>query len=265
MPFSQKPSLNQYEKVKCENCGTQTPKLNLARHKKTCSAGTLYCIQCSNFSTKSQNDLNYHIAKKHSAPKPDVTFKCNFCYQKFPRFYALRQDKNTQHGMQIGSGARDVVVENIIGDVDNQSLREELECCKHFLTDTEMENGRHRVFKFAMSFFDIPLLNNKLDYVIKELKCAAKNNLAFGFVLKNDEDGKCRYFYAHENNTIMETSNFVRTQVQMTNLKDRMQKMDSVDICTREGTNTKWKLQFLLCYSKMYPWVVRIQSYLNHF
>ena len=40
--FSQMPSLNRYEKVTCENCGTQTTKLNLARHNKSCSAGTLY-------------------------------------------------------------------------------------------------------------------------------------------------------------------------------------------------------------------------------
>ena len=58
------PSLNRNEKVTCENCGTQTTKLNLACYKKRCSVGTLYCNHSPNFSTKSQNDLNYHIAKK---------------------------------------------------------------------------------------------------------------------------------------------------------------------------------------------------------
>ena len=95
------PSLNRNAKVTCENCGTQTTKLNLARHKKICSVGTLYCTQCPNFSTKSRIDLNYHIAKKHGAPKLDVTFKCKLCYQEFPGFYSLRQHRNTQHGMQI--------------------------------------------------------------------------------------------------------------------------------------------------------------------
>ena len=85
------------------------------------------------------------------------------------------------------------------------------------------------------------LINDKLDYVLKELKCAAKVNLAFGFVLKNIEDGMCGYFYAHENNTVMERSKLVCTQTDMTNLKDRMQKMDIVDICTRERANTKSK------------------------
>ena len=178
-------------------------KTYLARHKKSCSAGTLHCSQCPNFSTKSQNALNYHIAKKHSVPKPDITFKCKLCYAEFPGSYALRQHINTQHGPQMGFGANNIDVEDIVGDVDDQSLIEGLESCKHFLTDTELENGRHRVFNFAMSSFDISLLNDKLDYVFKELKCAAKVNLAFGFVLKNFEDGMCRHFYAHENNTVM--------------------------------------------------------------
>ena len=85
------------------------------------------------------------------------------------------------------------------------------------------------------------LCSTELDYVLKELKCAAEVNLAFGFVLKNIEDGMCRYFYAHENNTVVERSKLVCTQTDMTNLKDGMQKTDIVDICTRERADTKWK------------------------
>ena len=140
MPFS-----NGYEKVTCENCGTQTTKLNLSRHKKSCSAGTLYCTHCPNFSTKSQNAVNYHIAKKHSAPKLDVTFKSKLWYQKFPGFYTLRQHGNTQHGKQIGSRTRDVDVEHIVGDVEDHRLREKLRYCQHFLVESELESARHKV------------------------------------------------------------------------------------------------------------------------
>ena len=139
-----------------------------------------------------------------------------------------------------------------MGDVEDHSLREELESCKHYLTDTEMENGRHSVFNFAMSYFDNSLLNDKLDYVFKELKCAAKVNLAIEFVLKNIEDGMCRYSYAHENNTVNERSKPLCTQAEMTNLKDRMQKMDIVDNCTRERANTKWKF-YKLTYLTIFP------------
>ena len=242
MFITKMPSLIRKEKNTCENCGTQTTRNNIVRHKKRCSAGTLYCSQCPNFSTLSQDDLNYHVAKKQSVPRSSITYKCKLCHAEFPGFYALRQHKNTQHGTQFGFGANNIDVEDIVGAVDDQSLREELESCKHFLTDTEMEKGRHRVFNFAMSSFDLSSLNDKLDYVSKELKCAAKVNLAFGFVLKNIEDGMCRYFYAHENNTLMERAKLVCTLADMTNLKDRMQKMDSVDLCTRERANTKWKI-----------------------
>ena len=115
-----------------------------------------------------------------------------------------------------------------------------MESCKHFMSDTEMENGRHRVFNFAMLSFDISLLNDKLDYVFKELKCAAKVNLAFGFVLKNIEDGMCRYFYTHENNTVME-SKLVCTPDDIANLKEKLQTVDIIDLCTRERANTKRK------------------------
>ena len=188
------PSLIRKEKVSCEHCGTQVTRINLSRHKKTCSVGTLCCTQCPNFSTLSQDDLNYHIANKHSVPRPSITYKCKLCHAEFPGVYALRQHKNTQHGTQLGFAASNIDVEDIVGDVDDQSFREDLESCKHFLSDTEMENGRHRVFNFAMSSFDISLLNDTLDYVFKELKCSAKVNIAFGFVLKNIEDGMCRYF-----------------------------------------------------------------------
>ena len=43
-------------------------------------------------------------------------------------------------------------------------------------------------------------------------------SLLFGFLLKNPEDGTCRYFYGHENNTVLETSERVCTQDDMVNL-----------------------------------------------
>ena len=90
-------SLNGYEKVTCDKCGTQTTKLNLACDKKSCSACTLNCSQCLNFFTISQNDLNYHIAKKHNAPKPDITFK--FVIKSFLAFmlYVNTKTFNMDH------------------------------------------------------------------------------------------------------------------------------------------------------------------------
>ena len=235
------PSLIRKEKVTCENCGAQTTRNNILRHKKRCSAGTLYWTQCPNFSTKSQDDLNYHIAKKHRDPKPDVTFKCKLCYQEFPGFYALRQSRNTQHAMQIGSRTTDVDVEHIVGDVEDHRLREELRSCQHFLVDSELERARHKVFNYAVETLNETIVNEKLDHFFNNLKCAAKVNLAFGFVLKNIEDGGFRYVYAHENKTLLDRSKLVCTHDDLAKLKDFLSKTDVIESCSRERMNTKWR------------------------
>ena len=229
------------EKNTCENCGTQTTRNNIVRHKKRCSVGTLYCTQWPNFSTKSQNDLNYHIAKKHSAPKPDITFKCKLCFQEFTGFYALRQRRNTQHGMQVGSGTRDMDVEQIVGDVEDHKLREELRSCQHFLVDSELENARHKVFNYAVETLNETVVNEKLDHFFNKLKCAAKANLAFGFILKNIEDAGFRYFYAQENNTLLDRSKLVCTHDNLAKLKNFLNKTDVIEFCSRERMHTKWR------------------------
>ena len=81
-------SLNQNEKVTCEYYGAQTTKLNLARHKEERFSSNTVLYPLSQLLHKSQNHKNYHIAKKNSALKLDVTFKCKLCNQEFRGFHA---------------------------------------------------------------------------------------------------------------------------------------------------------------------------------
>ena len=232
------PALNRNVKVTCRICGTSVTKPHLTRHKSRCSGGTLYCSKCPNFSTKSRDDLKYHYAKKHATPRKNFTHKCKFYSKEFSCFYALRQHKTSEHGIQMK--AADIDAKNFPED-DDADLKEELQANQHFLVDSELEKGRHRVFNFAMSTFVNSLNNKKLDLVFKLLKCAAKVNLAFGFVLKKVEVGSCRFLYAHDNNTVMGRSKLVCTSDDITNTKEKLQETDIVDLCTRERANTKWK------------------------
>ena len=133
------PLLDHNDKVTCGNCGTQNKKPNLDRHKKRCSASTLYCTQCLNFSTTSQDDINHHIAKNHSASKLVVTLICNPCCQESPGFHALRQRKNTQHGLAIKTAIVDP--DDIINEVDDANPEEELRSCQNFLLNSELERA----------------------------------------------------------------------------------------------------------------------------
>ena len=235
------PALDGNVKVTCENCGTSVTKQHLSRHESRCSGGTLCCTQCLNFSTKSRDDLIYHIAKQHSAPRPSITYKCKLCHVEFPGYYALRQHKNAQHGTQFGFGASNINVEDIVGDVDDQSLREELHSFRHFLVDSEIRKGRHRVFNFVVNNLTALVIEEKLDRLLDKLKCVAKLNLALGFILKNIVDGKFRCFYAHENNILLEQSKLVSNKDDMAKLKEILKKTDVIESCTKERSNTKWR------------------------
>ena len=104
-----------------------------------------------------------------------------------------------------------------------------------------MENGRHRVFNFNLSKLDPNEINEKLKEVFEKLNCAAKVNLALGFILRNVDTDEYRYFYAHENNTFFEKSHLLCSKGDLVSLQDRVEKMDLVKTCAQERENTKWR------------------------
>ena len=119
------------------------------------------------------------------------------------------------------------------------TVREELRSCQHFLVDSELERARHKVFNYAVETLNETIVNQKLDNFFNNLKCAAKVNLAFGFILRNIEDGRFRYFYAHEIKTLLDRSKLVCTHGDLANLKDFLNKTDVIGSCSRERMNTK--------------------------
>ena len=104
-----------------------------------------------------------------------------------------------------------------------------------------MENGRHRVFNFKLSKLDPNEINEKKKEVFEKLNCAAKVNLALGFILRNVDIDEYRYFYAHENNTFFEKYHLLCSKGDLVSLQDRVEKMDLVETCAQERENTKWQ------------------------
>ena len=124
---------------------------------------------------------------------------------------------------------------------DDKSVEEELQSCRHFWVDSEMQKRRHSVFNFVVNNLTAQVIEEKLDRVLENLKCAANFTLALGFFLKNIEDGKFRCFYAPENNTLLEQSKFVSNKDDMAKLKKTSKKTDVIETCTKEKSNTKWR------------------------
>ena len=76
------------------------------------------------------------------------------------------------------------------------------------------------MFNFAVNNLTAQVIEEKLDRLLDKLKCVAKLNLAFGFILKNIEDRNFRYSYTHENNTLLEQSKLVSKKDDMVKLRD---------------------------------------------
>ena len=92
-----------------------------------------------------------------------------------------------------------------------------------------------------METFNETIVKEKFDHFLNNWKCAAKVNLAYGFILKNIKDGGFRYFYAHENNTQLDRSKLVCTHDDFAKLKFFFNQTDVIESCSQERTNTKWR------------------------
>ena len=133
-------------------------------------------------------------------------------------------------------------VENIAGDFEVHRLGEELRSRQQFLVDSELERAIHKVFSYATEHFNAKTFDKKLDQFFNNLKCAAKVNLAFGFISRKIENGGFRYFYAHQNNALLDRSKLVCTSYDLAMLKNFFNKTDGIEFCSREKMNTMWRL-----------------------
>ena len=95
--------------------------------KKRCSVRTLYCALCPKLSTRSQADLEFHNAKKHSLSQPKNVRRCQFCHLLFSSFSSLRYHKQKVYNVQSVSVTKNVDVTQFVGRIDDESLEEELE------------------------------------------------------------------------------------------------------------------------------------------
>ena len=240
------PSLDRNLPVKCSKCEKMVVKQQMARHKKSCDSGTLKCPKCPHFYTKGKEDLNYHLAKHHAPQEKKLSTVCTICLEEFPSFYSLQQHKRRKHGTSTKVGTKSSenlkeVLESEELDRNNEQLQQELSACQHFFDNTEMENGRHRVFNFKLSRLDPSEINEKLKEVFEKFNCAAKINLSLGFILRNVDTDEYRYFYAHENNTFFEKSHLLCSKGDLVSLQDRVEKLDLIETCAQERANTKWR------------------------
>ena len=85
---------------------------------------------------------------------------CKECSIEFPSFYTLRHHKQRYHTAETTSTGEKAEMQSLADAGDDRSLEEELQSCRHFLVDFEIQKGRHSMFNFV--------LNNRTGHVIEE-------------------------------------------------------------------------------------------------
>ena len=189
----------------------------------------------SQFATKSQNDQNYHIAKKHSASKPDYTSKCNRCSQEFPGFYAninietLNTESKRIKNKRCGCGTNSVRFWG--SEIERRNV-----FLSTFLAGFWAWKGETESIQLPTENSQRKKRGQETWFFFNNIKCATKVNLAFKFILKNKEDGGFRYFYATENNTLLDRSKLVSPWTICQNKKTFLTKLTTA----RNVVEKKW-------------------------
>ena len=223
----------------CPTCAKSFDSKHFNRHVTRHQKDLLRCQECLLFVAKTQADLDYHTAKKHSTVTTDDVFTCALCSTQFPDYYVLREHKGSVHGVSIYPTITSDPDLSIYSD--NTEFQNELGRIKHLLGYYFKEEKHQFIFNFPLNEPSHSKLEDYLDYVFERLPCAAKINILFGFMLRHQETGKFRYFYADKNNPLFTAPVFVRDPVNLAFLKDRLKGEDYFEHVTSQRQSTKWR------------------------
>ena len=134
----------------------------------------------------------FTLQKKHTSSQPKTIYICQLC-QVFAGFQLARLHRQKIHNVEAVLESKIIDITDLVRPIDNESLMEELQTCKHFPVDSEIKTAGHRVFIFAKETLHGHTVSQKLVTVCEKQNCAAKLNVVFGFVIKDVEDETCRF------------------------------------------------------------------------
>ena len=140
------------------------------KNKRNISVQTVFFIH-----TKSKEEMDYHVAKKHAQTSAKQSKICPSCEQEYPNYYSLQQHRRNERGTKQRKPSDTVAdLTKVVAEEgeDGEKLKEEFSDCQHFLVDTEIEKARHEVFNFQISKLDTKIINEKLEEVINKLHSA---------------------------------------------------------------------------------------------
>ena len=189
--------------------------------------------------TKSKQDYDYHVAFRHGPASLDNPHQCAICKEVFPGSIQLQRHRQSVHGTSARPETN--VLVNLDVFADEPGAPEELEDNKHFLVAREINTKFQKIVNFPLFEYDTSVIGRKIDEVFASLTSAVKMNVSLGYLLKNMETGMFRYFYAENNNPLLELPITVATSDDLENLKTQIELVNFNESVTAARPDTKWK------------------------
>ena len=114
------------------------------------------------FSRITKGNVQLELLIKLVLPKPQhvrklmsaFTWEKKLCRHLFVGFFSLWWHTQKVHNARKVLERKNVDMTLFLRDIDNQSKKEELKTCKHFLVDAKMENRIHGFVNLAMELLD---------------------------------------------------------------------------------------------------------------
>ncbi len=101
-------------------------------------------------------------------------------------------------------------------------------------------------FRIEQNFLSTQQITEQTDFIYKNQKSAFKINCSFGFILRNIETQKLRYYYAHENDQGFDLPLTVSHTYDLPALVRKIANIDLIHHVTKNRPSTKWVV-FKLC------------------
>ena len=111
--------------------------------------------------------MRYHIVKKHSGRTAKTVLICKKRDKDFHSSFIIGEHKGREHGAQRGSRVQNDDRPSVMGCVQDKNFKEDLQTCKHFLVESEMEKGRVRIFNFPIDTLNPKFRLKKMHTVLK--------------------------------------------------------------------------------------------------
>lgn len=245
-------------KVKCSACGKAfTRQDNLRRHWKQKhseipfleAAKPLHqCSDCEK-TFRLQSGLEKHQAMHQMPSPPHVTWSCPICGQEGLEGIAALFEHEKQHeGNQPGTSRpswefrEDPVSVPSDLDVLFDCVEEELECIRENWKHIRTRKNDGKLKEVFIYRLDEQPLNELLKGIFLRQTTAFKLNMAFGFILKNEETGEVRFFYPSQNGYMLDQPTVISDENDLNALLDKLAQTDWMECIRQQKPNSKWSV-----------------------